>query len=477
MTEVGNSRLSGLIPAGGIRASQCGGNTVGAMLREPSPRTDGYRHVDTPAMIRKLLALGANTYIYGIWDSPTDWDDLRLEFAPAAADAGIDVWVYLVPPSETSRDGGRASRPYVMDYVAWARACAELSVAHPNVKAWGIDDFEFNQETFTTDYVALLRKVAQDINPDLAFYLCTYFHAATDPGFLAKYGPYLDLVLYPFLDGRNLNTIVADSVGPCLDEIRAAVRPWNLDVVLLVYTGRFLDAWNEPTPDYCASAVRAGLEYARAGRIAGVTAYGLQLDDAPTISSTNKAMYGNGRLSLLVPPVRTQEGAYAQASQVVRVDPDAPRHELSFWHNDIFSGLVGGAGKHVKQVLLDGEVIWSEDVRHHGFALWQQCSTLHGPIDVTERLRGRTSATLAFRLHQARGGDEIFPVDVGFDHIETLGFTVDNPGFETTDAWTLDSSHGVPVPSIDIFVPDRPQHSFAAVAAEYHAHAGESANI
>jgi len=179
-------------------------------------------------------------------------------------------------------------------------------------------------------------------------------------------------------------------------------------------------------------------------------------------------MYGNGRLSFFVPPIPRVEGAYAEASQVVRVDPDAPRHELSFWHHDTFSGWFGGPGQHMKQVLLDGEVVWQEDVCQRGFALWQQCSLLHGPIDVSEKLRGKTSATLTFRLLEA-STDGVFPVDVGFDHIETLGFTVENPGFETTDAWQLSTTHGVPVPSIDIFVPDRPARTFAAVAAEYHA--------
>ncbi|WP_020577011.1 hypothetical protein [Actinopolymorpha alba] len=466
----GRHRPSNLIPPGGIRATQCGGNTVGAALREASPREDGYRHLDTPALIGRLKELGANTYIYGIWDSPTDWDDLRLEFAPAAAEAGIDVWIYLVPPSETDRAGGRASRPYVMDYLAWSRACAELSLEHPNVKAWGIDDFEFNQDTFTTEYVAHMRKISRDINPELAFYLCTYYHAATNAEFLAKYGPHLDLVLYPFLDGHNLNTQVAGSVGQCLDDIRAAVAPHDLDVVLLVYTGRFLDAWYEPTDDYSAAAVRTGLEYARDGRIAGVTAYGLQLDDAPTISSHNKAMYGNGRLSFLVPPISTEEGAYAEAAQIVRVDPDAARYELSFWHNDVFSSKFGTPGKHLKQVLIDDEVVWSEDVAvPYGFPLWQQCSTLHGPLDVTSRLRGKSSAKLAFRLYEYRGGGEVFPVDTGFDHIETIGFTVDNPGFESRAGWTLTRSHGVPLVAIDLIVPDQPRRTFAAVAAEYHA--------
>jgi hypothetical protein len=462
--------VSRIVPPGGIKATQCGGNTVGGTLREDRPRADGYRHIDTPAMIARLTELGANTYIYGIWDAPTDWEDLRAEFAPAAAAAGIDVWVYLVPPTETSRDGVRASRPYLMDYLAWARACAELSVEQPNVKAWGIDDFEFNQHLFTSEYVGKMRDIAREINPDLAFYLCTYFRAATDREFLGKYGPHLDFVLYPFLDGHNANTLVADSVQPDLDAIRTAVAPWDLDVVLLVYTGRFLDAWSEPTPEYAAAAVRGGLEYARQGLIAGVTAYGLQLDDAPTISSINKAMYGNGRLSLTAPSfAATEPGSYAEASQVVTVDPDSARYELSFWHNDIVSApRVGSRGRHRKQVLVDGEVVWSEDVMDHGFALWQQCSTLHGPIDITDRLRGKTNATLAFRLLEGEPGDELFPVDVGFDHIETVGYTVQNPGFETPDGWTLDRTAGGPQAAIDIVIPDRPRRTFEAVAREYH---------
>ena len=98
------------IPAGGIRSALTGGNTIGGSIREPEPRADGYRHLDTPAMIEKLKELNLNHYFYGVWDSPTDWDDLKSEFLPAAAEAGIQVWPYLVPPSETDLEG-RASRP------------------------------------------------------------------------------------------------------------------------------------------------------------------------------------------------------------------------------------------------------------------------------------------------------------------------------------------------------------------------------
>ncbi|HVX45099.1 MAG TPA: hypothetical protein VHC49_14515 [Mycobacteriales bacterium] len=456
------------LPENGIRATQCGGNTVGGVLRERAPRADGYRHLDTPAMIAKLKELNANTYIYGIWDTPVDWDDLGAEFAPAAAAAGIDIWVYLVPPTETAHsDFGRASRPFRMDYLAWARAIGELSAKYPNLTAWGIDDFEFNQELFTPEYVGQMRTISQELNPQLGLFLCTYFHAATDDAFMAKYGPLLDAVLYPFLDGHNNNTQVASSVGADLDEIKRHTDRHDLDLILLVYTGRFLDASLEPTEDYAAEAVRIGLEYTAAGKIAGVTAYGLQLDDLPTISSSNRAMYGNGRLSLAVANfAETTTGAYSEAAQTVAVDPGSPRYEISFWHFDTFTSRYGGKGRHIKQFLIDGEVVWSEDVDAHSFALWQQCSTLDGPIDVTPHLRGKTSARIAFRLLEQEGGRG-FPIDVGIDNIETIGFTVVNPGFESRAGWELSQDFGTPYAAIDIYSPQRPRLIFEAVSREY----------
>ncbi len=461
------------LPVGGIRATQCGGNTVGGVIRERSARADGYRHLDTPAMVEMLRRLHANTYVYGVWDTAVDWDDLCDEFAPAAAAAGIDVWIYLVPPSETDRTGGRASRPHVMDYVAWARACAELSVRCPNVRAWAIDDFEFdlNAKLFTPAYMEEMRQTAAAINPYLAFYTCAYWHAATSEAFLDKYAPYIDGIIYPYLDGDNHNTQEAGSVGECLDEILLHTDPRGLELVLLVYTGRFLDACLEPSDRYSAEAVRTGLEYARAGKIAGVTAYGLQVDGAPAVRGSNRAMYGNGRLSLSVPPRGTVAGQYAQASQVVGVDPGMPRYELSFWHFDTFTARMGTEGRHIKQVLIDGEVIWEEDAVWHGFALWQQCSTLHGPIDVTSWVAGKATVELTFRLLERTGSPDRFPIDVGFDNIETIGLEVLDPGFETGDPWTLRREGGIVLAAIDIWAEDQPARNFAAVSGEYRAEA------
>lgn len=80
-------------PAGGMLADYAG------IITEDRPRADGHRHLDTPALIAKLRTLHANTYFYLVHGA-LEWEDFTNEFLPAAAKAGLDVWLYFVPPSE-----------------------------------------------------------------------------------------------------------------------------------------------------------------------------------------------------------------------------------------------------------------------------------------------------------------------------------------------------------------------------------------
>ncbi len=59
-TVAGEHRMSAVrgIPAGGLRASKGTGNTIGTTIYEKNPRADGYRHIDTPATIANLKAMG-----------------------------------------------------------------------------------------------------------------------------------------------------------------------------------------------------------------------------------------------------------------------------------------------------------------------------------------------------------------------------------------------------------------------------------
>ncbi|MFI5731136.1 hypothetical protein ACIA49_13515 [Kribbella sp. NPDC051587] len=451
------------VPAGGIKATLTGGNTVGATLRERAPRADGYRHLDTPALINRLLQLRVNTYLFCIWDCATDFDDLRDEFLPAAAVAGIDVIPYIVPPSETS-SYGRASRPYRLDYVGWARAFAELATKYPNLTAWAIDDFEVgeNAELFTPTYMREFLDVAAAIRPELRFYTCAYFGKATDPEFLDKYAPYVDGIIYPFLDGRNENTTVADSLGACLDEILELTEPRGLELIPLIYTGRFLDAPLHATPAYCTATLTTTAQYVAAGRIPGVIAYGTQLDDGPAPSADNKALYGVGRLALINNRAQTPARSSASASQRVRVDPRLNRYEVSFWYHRWFLAPGIDPGVYQLEMLIDGAVVWTMDLHEQRWPVWTNGDGMEGPVDVTKYVADRNDVELTFRLRvlQATAGRYI---DVGVDHVEGIGLDIRNGGFEESGDWTLRTS-GPLVSVIDHYLADRPARIFAAIA-------------
>ncbi|GAA1585519.1 hypothetical protein GCM10009789_43920 [Kribbella sancticallisti] len=451
------------VPAGGIKATLAGGNTVGAAVREREPRADGYRHLDTPALLRRLLEMSANTYLFGIWDSPTDFDDLREEFLPAAEACGIAVIPYIVPPSETA-EPGRASRPFRLDFVGWARAFAELSLQHPNLAGWAIDDFEFpvNAELFTADYMAEIKAAADSVHPGLPFYTCAYFGTAISDRFLDKYGSYIDGIIYPFLDAENENTTVAESLASSLDRVLDKTEPRGLDLIPLIYTGRFLDAPLPPTEEYVTKTLTVADAYHQQGRTLGVIAYGTQLDDAASPATDNRAMYGAGRLALVAPRVEVPDGAIASASQRVRVDPRARRYEVSFWYHRAF--LSGGVEQdtYALEVLIDETVVWSKDVEEQRWNLWVQGGALEGPVDVTDPVRGRDHITLTFRLRALRAATASF-VDVGVDNIETMGLWVRDPGFEEPDSWSLSSDHGPLLSAMDLYTVDRPARIRAAV--------------
>ncbi|WP_157128397.1 hypothetical protein [Cupriavidus sp. USMAA2-4] len=123
--------------------------------------------------------MNANTYMWLIWRSPNDWPDLK-DFLPKAAAAGISVWVYLVPPSETGLQDKRFPfpEPFRVDYIRWAQEIAQLSLAHGNLVGYVIDDFWGNVQTgkLTKDYVSRFVAAGKLINPRLKFYPLFYFN-------------------------------------------------------------------------------------------------------------------------------------------------------------------------------------------------------------------------------------------------------------------------------------------------------------
>src|SRR6185437_13248241 len=306
-----------------------GGNTVGGEIRENTPRADGYYHIDTPAMIARLKTLHANNLNYLLWNSPTDWDDLRSEFLPAAQAAGIKVWAYLAPPNETYVNG-KGSDPYRTDYVRWASALAELSRRYPALQAWVMDDFTWNMKTYTPDYLASVRHASQAINPALGFVPVLHFTAMSEK-WMRDYGPYIDGVICPYIDLPYNNTQRVSSLNRQIDDARAKLK---VPIYVLVYAGRHLASPLEPTPLYVADALHILLNAMREGRIGGIVSYATPLDPQTPATSSNQALDGNGRLSLSAAATKSDDKDFAQASQMITIDPNAPRYWLSFWHND-----------------------------------------------------------------------------------------------------------------------------------------------
>lgn len=430
-------------------------------IREAEPRADGIKHVDTPAMIQRLKELHATTYVYLIWHASTDWDDLRNEFLPAANEAGIDVWVYLVPPTECTP---ACSLPFGKDYVRWGQEIAALSLEYPNLKAWAIDDFNHNLGLFTPAYIQRMQEAAKAANPDLLF-LPQVYSVTITPSFVDKYAPVIDGLIMAYRDDPYRNTQVTESLPGQLDYAAGLLEPHGKPLVLMVYASALSNAPVLPSASYVDQVVRTGLEYTRDGRIAGLITYVLKKDLQPEPPSLNRARTGNGRFSLTVPGgAPTGADVYGEVSQTVSVDPNAGSYSLSFWQTDSYWHATAARGYHFKQLLVDDQVVWEKDVAPDVANLW-----VEETVDLTPYLAGKSSAKLAFRLHDKQRVNNFF-VDVRIDDLAATGFSVANPGFEAADAWSYTRNHQAFLGAFDIYDPERPIKAFAAVKAQYGPH-------
>jgi hypothetical protein len=178
-------------------------------------------HVDTDAMVARLKALGVTTYYWLIWHAATDWEDLKT-FLPKAAQAHIEVWAYLVPPTEGPPGGYPASEPFKLDYPRWAEELARLSLQQTNLTGWVIDDFYANRGLFTPAYLRQMQTRAKAVNPRFAFLPLMYFPEITAQ-FAENYREVIDgvVVAYP-QDREEINDARAILNG------EAAVKPGQL---------------------------------------------------------------------------------------------------------------------------------------------------------------------------------------------------------------------------------------------------------
>ena len=259
------------------------------------------------------------TYYWLVWHAATDWDDLKL-FLPKAAQANLQVWAYLVPPTESPPQYGTLySEPFRLDYGRWAEEIARLSLQHTNLTGWVIDDFYANHEFFTPAAVRDLQKRAKGINPRLAF-LPLMYYGEIRRGFVEDYREVIDGVVVAYPQGR--------------EDID---RAWAiLNDAATVFPGELGYPWSTPS----------------------------------------------------------QPGDFVRVSQPAAVVPDE-RQCLRFRERDDFTADT--AGYHFKQLLVNGTVVWEEDLAG-GTNAWCEVT-----VDVTAAARGSTNLTIAFCLLDKQG--------------------------------------------------------------------------
>jgi hypothetical protein len=176
-------------------------------------RSEGDARIQVDKDLEALRQSGANTYFYMVWQNEHDWEDLPA-FADGAAKMGVNVWVYIVPWSETPPDkikGWGFSEPYRNDYVRWAREIARFSLQHKNIVGFVIDDFFENVDQpgrFSPEYVKQMLHAAHQVNPNLKFYPLLYFQMRW-ADFMQRYSSLCDgvVICYPKSEAAVRNAL------------------------------------------------------------------------------------------------------------------------------------------------------------------------------------------------------------------------------------------------------------------------------
>jgi hypothetical protein len=363
--------------------------------------------MDTQKMIAQLKKLHVNTYYY-LFNRKPAWKDLREKFLPAAQKAGINVVAYLGPPSKAVKT--ILPYPYGADYVQWAKAIAHLSLEYPNLTGWAMDDFNTHMNIFTPAYVKKMEQAAHKINPNFPFLPVVNYYTASCPCFYQKYSQYIGGIIFPYFGFYNLKWLPA--------QLDAITKVWpSQSVILLVYSKKHSIALVPPPAGYVRKALQIGLNYNKNGKLGGVVTYKLS-KDPHEVSCKDYPHVLEFALGI---KTHTKKGDYVEASQQVKLDPTAHTYSISFWQEDDRKHK-NAKHYHIKQFLVNDQVVWHKDVRKDGKKKRYQVS-----LDLTPYLKGKSRARIAFRLYE-KSGVSNYEVRVNFGGMQSRGFHVVNEG-------------------------------------------------
>ncbi|MGC9004218.1 MAG: LamG domain-containing protein [bacterium] len=212
---------------------------------------------DIEATISFLKELGVNCYTYLIFNHSEKELANLADFCDKAMKEGIEVWAYLVPPSEAPKD----YPPYGLDYIKWAEAIADISRKHPNLTLWMIDDFDGNLSFFSRDYTRQLYETSKRINPNLLFGVCVYHEGLQ--GFInAGYLNYTDAILWGYQHNSSLYPDCGLYPYTLPLEINDYLKTGKIPIPCIYFTPH--SSWPEgrPTKEYLETAMKIAFEQA-----------------------------------------------------------------------------------------------------------------------------------------------------------------------------------------------------------------------
>jgi hypothetical protein len=219
-----------------------------------------YKPDDTPDIEGTLSVvedLGANCYTYLIHSHSEKELAALGEFCKEARVRGIEVWVYLVPPSEALP----GYPPFGLDYLKWAEAIAEISLQHPNLTLWMIDDFDGNLSFFTIDYTRRIYERTKEINPNLFFGVCVY-HESLDKFVKNGYLAYIDALLWGYQHSSFLYPDCGIYPNTLPLEINDYLKTGKIAIPCIYFTAHSSWPLNRPIREYLEKAMRIAYEQA-----------------------------------------------------------------------------------------------------------------------------------------------------------------------------------------------------------------------
>lgn len=232
---------------------QDGGHRFVKALYGDAPRTDG-GETDIGGLVEKLKATGSDTYNYIMRAPDEGMEELGL-ILPALDDEGMYVWVTILPPSELSPEK-RQDMAYV-DYIGWARRLASLSLEHPNLEAWSIDNVMSDYDFFNPGYLEEITGAAGKINPGLAFIPVVYHYNVMSSVFAAR-ARHFDGMQFYYTELAEATPDESVRFLPRMRDVRAA---FDKPVIVGIYASPYAEG-RETSAGYVDQVVGLAVENA-----------------------------------------------------------------------------------------------------------------------------------------------------------------------------------------------------------------------